>query len=164
MAVIKMKPTSPGQRAVVGDTSPCGPVGLSSCYDRMFPDIFARQRELGARVSVISSAWSSFAGVPAVLGDDGRDLWAEHAEALDRARAIETGMVVVSTNYSGPKVPGSSALFCGGRRVIDGLGRALRPTVWGEIAVWDVDLAASDAAVRMLNDGDFFSRDRRVVR
>ncbi|MGB3481728.1 MAG: carbon-nitrogen hydrolase family protein [Mycobacterium sp.] len=148
-----------GTRAVVAD-SRFGRTGLSSCYDKMFPAVYQRQRERGAQLSVISSAWSSRSADPGGT----TDTLAEQSLLFDRARAAETGMVVISTNYEGPKLPGSAERFCGGRRVIDGLGRVVPPTVDGAGAsVWDLDVGQAAHAVRAFNDGDFFTRDGRRV-
>lgn len=151
---------SAGERVEVHDAG-LGRVGMSSCYDKMFPELYLRQRERGAGASVVVSAWSSYRGEPGVSGWDGQDLWADHSELCDRARAVETGMAVISTNYSGPKVPGSRDFFCGGRRVIDGLGRLVSSRGSDEIRVWGLDVAASASDVASLNGGDFFARDRR---
>ncbi|MFT4009717.1 MAG: carbon-nitrogen hydrolase family protein [Nocardioidaceae bacterium] len=149
-----------GEIAVVAPGSVFGKVGLSSCYDKAFPQVYQRQRERGARLSVIASAWASHAGTPGFSGD----VWADQSELFDRARAAETGMVVVSTNYEGPRAPGSQASFCGGRRVVDGLGRTVPPNLTTEAAlVWDVDLDAAGRAVVELHGDDFFERDRRPV-
>lgn len=122
---------APGDRAVVvpaviGAAAEPIQVGLSSCYDKQFPQLYQDQRELGAGLSIISSAWSSSRVGPrrAARGDD---VLMMQSRLFDRARAAETGMVVVSTNYVGAKLPGSSAAFCGGARVIDPLGREERP-------------------------------------
>jgi predicted amidohydrolase len=152
-----------GETAVVADARIGGvtvPVGLSACYDKAFPQVYERQRERGARVSLISSAWSS-----SVADDAPDDLWAMQSALFDRARAAETGMAVVSTNYEGPKVPGAHTRFCGGARVVDGLGRELRPVrVVGATPLWELDLDADRRAVNAVNGGDFFLRDRRTVR
>lgn len=151
---------SAGSGAAVIDTA-FGRVGLSACYDKMFPQVYERQRERGAEISVIASAWSS-----RLVGDvEPVDVLAEQSALFDRARAAETGMLVISTNYDGPKVPGSADRFCGGLRVIDGLGRVIEPVVdTGAVAVWDVDPVQCATAVHTFNDGDFFTRDRRLVR
>jgi (R)-amidase len=151
---------SAGSESVVIDCG-FGRVGLSSCYDKMFPQLYQRQRERGAQISVISSAWSSR---PAGPGESG-DILAEQSALFDRARAAETGMLVISTNYDGPKLPGCADRFCGGQRVIDGLGRLLEPTViTTDSLVWDVDPVQAAHAVRVFNNGDFFIRDRRLAR
>lgn len=155
---------SGGEAAVVADAVVGGVlvrIGLSSCYDKAFPLISQRQRERGARLSVIASAWSSHPD--AATAED--DVWAMQSLLFDRARAAETGMVVVSTNYDGPKAPGASDRFCGGARIVDGLGWELAPVdVIDGMPVWDVDLDAARRAVDQVNHGDFFMRDRRDVR
>lgn len=143
----------PGDRAVVAhamigpDVTPT-PIGLSSCWDKQFPLLYQDQRDLGARISIISSAWSSSRVGPTRIGRRD-DVLAMQSELFDRARAAETGMVVVSTNYSGAKRPGSLAAFCGGARVVDPFGRGYQPRLdVPSRRIWDVDLPLSlDAAV-----------------
>lgn len=135
-----------------------GVVGLSACNDKAFPDAYAAQRAAGARLSVIASAWASHPGSTQVVGD----VWAEQSELFDRARAAETGMVVVSTNYRGSRAPGSPACFCDGRRVVDSLGRLQPPTQQYESGpVWSVDLAAEAAVLDYLHGTRFFGRPLR---
>ena len=133
--------------AVIGAGTAAIPVGLSSCYDKQFPLLYQDQRDLGARLSIISSAWSSSRPGPRRGGPD--DVLLMQSQLFDRARAAETGMVVVSTNYVGAKLPGSPAAFCGGARVIDPLGRETAPE--GGVAgrrIWQIDLPpVLDAAV-----------------
>jgi len=132
-----------------------GVVGLSACNDKAFAEIYEVHRAAGARLSVIASAWSSHPGSPEVAGD----VWAEQSELFDRSRAAETAMVVASTNYHGPKAPGSTANFCDGRRVVDPLGRLQPVTQEYEFGpVWDVDLAAASAGVDHLHGSQFFGR------
>ena len=121
-------------------------VGLSSCYDKQFPALYQRQRERGAEVSIVASAWS--------LSADG--VLAAQSQLFDRARAAETGMVVVSTNYAGPKLPGSAASFCGGARVVDPLGREQA----APDGLWTIDIPAARAELLAEAAGDFFARDR----
>ncbi|WP_084124566.1 carbon-nitrogen hydrolase family protein [Demequina sp. NBRC 110054] len=150
-----------GDRARVVRTTAGDSIGLAACHDKTFPVLFKRLREFGAEIAVVSSAWSSFPGNDDVTGD----VWAEQSELFDRARAAETGMIVVSTNYAGPKSPGSADRFCDGRRVVDGLGRLLTPIAHaGGAPVWQVDAAQSRRGFEAVHDGDFFTRDRRRIR
>lgn len=135
-------------------------VGLSSCYDKQFPALYQRQRERGAEVSVIASAWSSSLPWP-TRGRRRDDVLAGQSLLFDRARAAETGMVVVSANYVGAKAPGASRSFCGGARVVDPLGRELPPVAGvGGGRVWEIDVRAARAGLAAEGGGDFFLRDR----
>lgn len=148
---------TPGDEAVPVPTR-LGTLGLAVCYDRMFPSVFGRLRRRGAELFVAASAWSTWDPDDLVDGD----VWAEHGELFDRARAAENGIPFVSANWSGPKAPGASASFGGGARVVDGLGRTLpaaSTSEWG--SVWELDAAASAARVRHVNGGDFIERDSR---
>ncbi len=153
-----------GDTAVVVDAAIAGGrrrIGLSACYDKAFPLVAQRQRELGAELSIISSAWSSYPDA----ADPSEDVWAMQSALFDRGIAATTGMVVVSTNYTGPKTPGADERFCGGARVVDGLGWEAPVTrVAGDTPIWDIDVDAAHDAVAALNHGDFFTRDRRAIR
>lgn len=112
-----------GHEPVVVDTD-FGRVGLATCYDLRFPELFRTLQERGAEVVLLPAAW------PAAR--------IEHWSVLTRARAIENQYVVIACNATGEQ--GSTTL--GGRSaVIDARGTVLAeagtdPTV---ITV-DVDL------------------------
>ena len=62
-------------------------VGLSTCYDLRFPELYRRQVEAGAELFLVPAAWPA-----ARVG---------HWTLLGRARAIENQSVVVQCNTAG---------------------------------------------------------------
>ena len=62
-------------------------VGLSTCYDLRFPELYRQQVEAGAELFVVPAAWPA-----ARVG---------HWTLLGRARAIENQCVVVQCNTAG---------------------------------------------------------------
>jgi len=125
----------PGDRAVLAPT-PFGPVGLTICYDLRFAHLYRRLAIGGARILTVPSAFA----VPT-----GRAHW----EVLLRARAIETGCVVLA-----PAQTGTHAASRGRARETWGHSLAVAP--WGEVladagtapgvTLVDIDLDAVDAA------------------
>jgi predicted amidohydrolase len=96
-----------GSRPVVVHTD-LGRIGLATCYDLRFPELFRRLVEQGAELVVMPAAW------PAAR--------VEHWSVLARARAIENQYVVIAANAAG--MQGPTAM--GGRSaVIDARGSVL---------------------------------------
>lgn len=94
------------------------PVGLSTCYDLRFPELYRAQLDLGARLFVIPAAW------PAARVEAWR--------LLLRARAVEDQCFVVACNtagtHAGIEMGGHSA-------VIDPWGTVLAEAGTGEEAL-----------------------------
>jgi len=94
-----------GDAVVVVDL-PLGPdgagvsVGLSTCYDLRFPELYRRQLDLGATVLLVPAAW------PAAR--------VEHWGLFARARAVEEQCLVVACNTAGTH----SGVTMGGRSVV----------------------------------------------
>lgn len=63
-------------------------VGLTTCYDLRFPDMYAALRDMGAEILLVPSAFTYRTG-------------AAHWEVLLRARAIETQSYVVAAAQMG---------------------------------------------------------------
>ena len=80
-----------GERVVVAElpsgTGESVTVGLSTCYDLRFPELYRQQVEAGAELFVVPAAW------PATR--------VGHWTLLGRARAIENQCVVVQCNTAG---------------------------------------------------------------
>jgi predicted amidohydrolase len=74
-------------------------VGLATCYDLRFPELFRVLRMHGADVLALASAWVSGPGKE------------EHWLTLLRARAIENTAYVVAADQVGPHGIGRSAAF-----------------------------------------------------
>lgn len=77
-------------------------IGLATCYDLRFPEIFRILALRGAEVIVLPAAFTMVTG---------KDHW----EVLIRARAIENGVYVVAAAQFGPNLPGK---WCYGRSMI----------------------------------------------
>lgn len=96
-----------GADVVVADTS-VGRLGLATCYDLRFPEMFRRLADDGAEVIVVPAGW------PAKR--------IEHWTVLARARAIENQLPVVAVGtagtHAGVEMGGSSL-------IVDALGAPL---------------------------------------
>jgi predicted amidohydrolase len=78
---------TPGDEVVVADAGPLR-LGLATCYDLRFPELFRAQLDLGATAVSLPSAFTAATG---------KDHW----EPLLRARAIENQVFVVAPNQRG---------------------------------------------------------------
>lgn len=115
---------SAGTRVVVADVGGT-PVGLSTCYDLRFPEMFRALLDAGAQVVLCVAGW------PAAR--------VEHWSILARARAIENQCVVVAGNTAGTH----AGYEMGGRSVVlDARGGVLAEAGTGEeVLTVDVDVA-----------------------
>jgi len=95
-----------GERPGVVDTE-FGRVGISTCYDLRFPELYRAMLDAGARMFLVPSAWP----YPRV------EAW----EVLNRARALENQCWLISANCTG----GSGAGFLGRSMVVDPWGTAV---------------------------------------
>ena len=77
---------TPGERIVTVETD-LGTVGLSTCYDLRFPELYRAMVEEGVEVFLVASAWPN-----ARL---------EHWQLLTRTRAIESQAFLVAANLAG---------------------------------------------------------------
>ena len=77
---------TPGDSIVVVDT-PLGKIGMATCYDLRFPELFRRMVEQGAEIFLVCSAWP----YPRL----------EHWLMLTRVRALENQCFLVSSNSVG---------------------------------------------------------------
>lgn len=102
----------PGDRVALADT-PFANVGLTVCYDIRFPALYRILAQAGAEIITVPSAFSPVTG-------------AAHWETLLRARAIETGSIVLA-----PAQTGAHTMTRGRARSTYGHSLAIGP--WGEI-------------------------------
>ncbi|WP_113911705.1 carbon-nitrogen hydrolase family protein [Roseovarius dicentrarchi] len=102
----------PGAQAVLADM-PCGPLGMTICYDVRFAHLYRNLGRAGARILTVPSAFSPVTG-------------AAHWETLLRSRAIETGAYVLA-----PAQTGTHAASNGTPRRTYGHSLAVSP--WGEV-------------------------------
>jgi predicted amidohydrolase len=104
-------------------------IGLATCYDVRFPELFRRLVDAGARLVVVPAAWPA----PRV------GAWT----LLGRARAIEDQFVVVQCNTAGTN---AGVTMGGHSQIVTATGEVLAEAGDGEqVLVADVDLAAVDA-------------------
>jgi predicted amidohydrolase len=101
-----------GEDLVVVDVPVAGggsvPVGLSTCYDLRFPELYRRLLERGAEVFVIPAAWPRRR--------------VEHWTLLGRARAVEDQCVVLQCNTAGTHARHEMG---GHSQVVDATGKVL---------------------------------------
>jgi predicted amidohydrolase len=112
----------PGRRIVV--TNILGrKMGISTCYDLRFPELYVNQIELGAEVLIISAAWPT----------KRIDHWA----SLLQARAIESQAFVIGCNAKG----WSMNIELGGRSsVFSPAGEKLSPIHSNGFLEFEIDL------------------------
>jgi predicted amidohydrolase len=85
-------------------------VGMTTCYDLRFPELYRQLVDRGVELVVVPSAWP----YPRV----------EHWKTLGRARAIEDLCYVATTNGSGT-FPEADATLCGRSTVYDPWGTTM---------------------------------------
>ncbi|MFZ7127862.1 MAG: carbon-nitrogen family hydrolase [Desulfobacterales bacterium] len=95
---------TPGEKVVVVDT-PLGRIGMATCFDLRFPELFRRMVDQGAEILLICSAWP----YPRL----------EHWLMLNRVRALENQCCLVSANSTGTN---RGTRFVGHSMVIDPWG------------------------------------------
>jgi len=121
-----------GNAAVVTD-APGFPLGMTICYDVRFPKLHRTLAEAGAQVISVPAAFTVPTGEA-------------HWEVLLRARAIETGSVVIAAAQAGQHQNGRATY--GHSMIIDPWGKIL-VELGGDgpgIAIADIDLRAVDEA------------------
>ena len=117
-----------GDGLVVVDVPVAGagrvPVGLSTCYDLRFPELYRRLLDAGAVVFAVPAAWPMRR--------------VEHWTLLGRARAVEDQCVVLQCNTAGTHAGHEMG---GHSQVVDATGRVLAEAGVGEdVLSVDVDL------------------------
>ncbi len=102
-------------------------LGLATCYDLRFPELFRALLDAGSQVFVVPAAW------PARRVD--------HWTLLGRARAVEDQCVMVQCNTAGTH---ARTAMGGHSQVVDATGAVLAEAGDGEeVLVVDLDLAAT---------------------
>ncbi len=95
---------TPGKEIVVAETE-LGRVGLATCYDLRFPELFRKMTDQGAELIMVCSAWP----YPRL----------EHWLMLNRVRALENQCFLVSANSTGTN---QGAMFAGHSMHVDPWG------------------------------------------
>lgn len=98
---------TPGDRVVTVET-PIGKIGLATCYDLRFPELFRKMAEQGAEIFLICSAWP----FPRL----------EHWLMLNRVRALENQCFLMSSNSVGFNL---GIQFVGHSMIVDPWGTIL---------------------------------------
>lgn len=117
-------------------------VGLSTCYDARFPQLYIEHARKGARIMVISASWA---------GGPGK---AEQWDLLVRARAIDSTSFVLACDQAVPEVAGVDApqgapAGVGHSQIVSPLGVVVAQAGEApELLVADLDLADVDEARR----------------
>lgn len=109
---------TPGTEVVTAPTD-FGRVGLATCYDLRFPELFRRMVDQGAEFFLVCSAWP----YPRL----------EHWMILNRARALENEAFLISSNCVGG---GAGKQFCGHSQVVDPWGTPVASAGDEEAVVW----------------------------
>lgn len=118
-----------GDRPTVHQTS-LGTVGLATCYDLRFPELFRTMVDAGAELFLVPSAWP----YPRV------EAWS----ILNRARAIENQAWLVSANCVGSR---GAVGYCGRSAIVDPWGTVVAGGGDGAgVIVAEIDLDAPRAA------------------
>ena len=112
---------TPGSEIVVVPTS-LGKIGLSTCYDLRFPELYRKLMEAGAEILLVPAAWPM-----ARL---------EHWVLFNRARALENLCYLVSCNCSGTL---RGAALAGNSMAVDPWGEIVARSGQGE-AILTVEL------------------------
>ncbi|RWZ50905.1 carbon-nitrogen hydrolase family protein [Labedella phragmitis] len=134
---------TPGDEVVtvdVGSTT----LGLATCYDIRFPDLFTATARAGAVVQVVVASWGA--------GPGKFEQW----ELLARARALDTTSIVLAVGQGDPITAGVDVVDgaptgVGGSLVVSPFGEVLhRLGPAPELLVVDLDVTAVDDARRTL--------------
>jgi predicted amidohydrolase len=117
-----------GDEVVVANTS-VGRLGLATCYDLRFPEMFRQLTDADSDVFVVPAAWPE----PRIA----------HWSVLARARAIENQLPLVAVNTAGTH---GGVTMGGASLVVDALGSTLAEAGAGEQVIHaEVDLAQTHA-------------------
>ena len=98
---------SRGSEVVVVET-PLGKIGMCTCYDLRFPELFRRMLDKGAELFLVASGWP----YPRL----------EHWLMFNRIRAIENSSFLISSNCAGKN---RGIQFCGHSMIVNPWGTIL---------------------------------------
>ncbi|MFI0214375.1 carbon-nitrogen hydrolase family protein [Streptomyces lydicus] len=126
-----------GSRVVTLDVDGVG-VGLATCYDLRFPELFRAHADAGATVSVLPAAWGA--------GPGKRAQW----DLLVRARALDATVWLAAVGQSAPdpqadpEVPTKAPTGVGHSALI-GPDGTVRAQLGGAPELWVADVDAEEA-------------------
>jgi deaminated glutathione amidase len=124
------KTVAPGREPVVIDVDGVG-VGLTTCYDLRFPELFTTLARRGAQLIVVSASWAAGRGK------------LEQWTLLARARALDSTSYIVAAGQGDPGEPlaSSAPTGVGGSLVVSPFGEVLASAgADPQLLVTDVDL------------------------
>ena len=146
----------PGDQPVVADTS-LGKIGMTVCYDLIFPEYLRRLIEMGADLVINSTDW--------IHDSYQRDVWGFNGErilGLISTRALENGAFFAMANRIGHEIaaPGVEFDSFGHSCIASPSGRILASLSAGEgLAVAKLDIP--DAELERWTSIATYRRDRR---
>jgi 5-aminopentanamidase len=128
-----------GNTPTVIDTT-IGRIGLTICYDLMFPEYVRRLTDMGAEIIVNSTNWITNSFQREVWGWSGTTV-----QGLASTRALENGVWLVMANCVGPEAEfdsiGYSCVVAPSGRIMasagDAQGIAAAPVLWRDSAELD---------------------------
>ncbi|WP_404288103.1 carbon-nitrogen hydrolase family protein [Glutamicibacter arilaitensis] len=109
-------------------------IGLATCYDLRFPQLFVHHARAGAAINIVSASWGQ--------GEGKADQWT----TLAQARALDSTTFVVAVDQADPasvgrKVSGTAPLGVGHSVVVDPMGRIIAQAgIDPQLLVVDLDL------------------------
>jgi deaminated glutathione amidase len=127
---------APGREPVVITVDGVG-VGLSTCYDIRFPELYVELARRGARLTTVSASWGS--------GPGKLDQWT----LLARARAIDTAGFIAAAGqaYPGDEIAAIGPTGVGGSLVASPYGEVVASAgADPQLLVSDIDVDAVDKA------------------
>jgi predicted amidohydrolase len=127
---------APGYEPVVITVDDVG-VGLSTCYDIRFPELYVELTRRGAQLITVHASWGS--------GPGKLEQWT----LLARARALDTTSFVAAVDqaYPGDEIAAVGPTGVGGSVVVSPLGEVVAATGPDQqLLVSDLDLAAVETA------------------
>ena len=132
----------PGDKPVVINTAALGKIGMTICYDLIFPDYVRRLVELGADFIINSTDWITDPYQRNVWGWDG-----ERTQGLASTRALENVIVLAMANRVGHETaaPGLEFDSFGHSCVVSPSGQILASLPAGEgVALAKIDIASAE--------------------
>ncbi|MGV0836660.1 carbon-nitrogen hydrolase family protein [Mycolicibacterium thermoresistibile] len=140
---------APGSEPVLIDVDGVA-VGLTTCYDIRFPELYVELAGRGAQLLTVHASWGS--------GPDKLDQWT----LLARARALDTTSYVAAVGqaYPGAEIAAQGPTGAGGSLVATATGEVLTAAgVEPELLIADLDLDAArqarDTIAVLRNRSDF---------
>lgn len=119
-------------------------IGLATCYDLRFPQLFVHHAKAGASVCIVSASWGQ--------GEGKVQQWT----TLAQARALDSTTFVLAVDQADPesvgrKISGAAPLGVGHSIAVDPLGRVIAQAgTQPELLVVDLDLDLIDTARKQL--------------